>query len=120
MDVWPSRRRATKLRPAQTPVTRLLSRTRILRATALMSAVIRHPSITSARHGFPAKASSTRTVLHVTSVAGTATGSATPMDSSPNNPPYSTDAYSVGHHDEEKEAAALYQEWVARRRLQQQ
>ncbi|URE12617.1 hypothetical protein MUK42_35379 [Musa troglodytarum] len=96
-DLLLLKRRAKKLTVAQMPATRLPSRTRILRAMAVMSAVIRRPSMTRDRRGFPAKASSTSTVIHVTSVAGTATASAAPIASSPNTPPYSTDAYSAGH-----------------------
>lgn len=63
-----------------------------------MSLVARRPSATSDRGGRPAKASSTRTVVQVTSMAGAATASAAPMESSPNTAPYMTEAYSAAGH----------------------
>ncbi|GER26319.1 transducin/WD40 repeat-like superfamily protein, partial [Striga asiatica] len=73
-----------------------------LTTNSTISAVNFLPSTTRAFLGFPQKVKSTRTVIHVTMVAGTATASAATMDKTPKATPRSREAYSTSHPDEEE------------------
>jgi len=84
--------RAKYPKTAQSAATKFPSFNKILTTTPKISPVIFLPSTTRVLLGFPKKANSTTTVIHVTTTAGTITISAATMERRPKTVPRSTEA----------------------------
>jgi hypothetical protein len=59
-------------------------------------------------------------VIHITTVAGTATASAAPIERRPNTAPYKTEAYKAGIGELEEAREAAYHDRMERRRRQEE